>query len=241
MEMKERKYIEDEIDLRDYIKVIIRRKKIILTVFFTAVIAVAVASLLMPRVYRATTSIMIMPSRLPTALSPTQISLAIEREELTGEYITPRPAISVPTHQVLLESNTVLERIIDRLKLTNQLGRPITLDSLRRGLSVEEIEDTNVLQLKVGESQPKRAREIADSWAEEYLKFHYELISGETRGMGDFVVSQFEIAQESLLQAEEAVKDFKDKHKIDLMQAELSIKREKLNNEKGNTSIWALL
>ena len=223
---------EKEIDLRDYINVITKRKKTILTVFFVAVITTAVASLLMPRVYQATTSIMIMPSRLQTALSPTQISLDVERATATGEYITPAPAISIPTHRALLKSNTVLERIIDKLKLTDQSGKSLTPDDLDERLNVEEAKGTNILRLEVEDSKPRIAKEIANAWAEEYLKYNHELISGEVKGTGDFVVSQFEIARENLLQSEEAIKDFKDKHKVDLMRAELNIKKEKLNNEK---------
>lgn len=50
---------EKEIDLRDYINVITKRKKTILTVFLVAVITTAVVSLLMPRVYETASTIQI--------------------------------------------------------------------------------------------------------------------------------------------------------------------------------------
>jgi len=55
--MTEEKYVEDEIDLRDYIKVILKRKKVILTIFFASVIATAIVSFLAPKVYEVTTVI----------------------------------------------------------------------------------------------------------------------------------------------------------------------------------------
>jgi len=230
--MEEKEMKEYEVDLRDYIKVILKRKRLILTVFLVAVITTAVVSLLMPEVYQATTSIMIIPSRLPTALSPTQISLDVERATARGEPITPAPTISIPTHQVLLKSSLVLEGIIDRLKLTDHLGKGITPDDLKERLNIEEVKGANILRLKVEESQPKIAKEVANTWAEEYLKHSHEFILGEVRGTGDFVVSQFEIARENLIQSEEMIKDFKDRHKIDLMRVELNIKKEKLSREK---------
>ena len=42
---------EDEIDLKEYIKVIIKRKKLILTIFLISVIVTAIVSFLMPKVY----------------------------------------------------------------------------------------------------------------------------------------------------------------------------------------------
>jgi uncharacterized protein involved in exopolysaccharide biosynthesis len=45
---------EDEIDIREYIKVIIKRKKLILAIFLVSVVAAAIVSLRMPKVYEIT-------------------------------------------------------------------------------------------------------------------------------------------------------------------------------------------
>lgn len=56
--MENQQYIqEDEIDLRAYINVVIKRKKLILGIFFSAMIIAAVVSLLMPKVYEITSTI----------------------------------------------------------------------------------------------------------------------------------------------------------------------------------------
>lgn len=56
MEDKRRQQ-EDEIDLREYINVVIKRKKLILSVFLISVFIAAVASLLMPKVYEITSTV----------------------------------------------------------------------------------------------------------------------------------------------------------------------------------------
>ena len=48
---------KDEIDLREYVNVIIKRRKIILTIFFVSVITTAIVSFLVPKVYEVTTVI----------------------------------------------------------------------------------------------------------------------------------------------------------------------------------------
>lgn len=48
---------EEEVDLRDYINVIIKRKKLILAIFFVAVVASAIVSLSMPKVYEITSTV----------------------------------------------------------------------------------------------------------------------------------------------------------------------------------------
>jgi uncharacterized protein involved in exopolysaccharide biosynthesis len=228
---------EDEINLYDYWKTIAKRKRLIIGLFLASIIITALASLLMPKVYQATTSIMIIPSHLQAALSPTEIFLDTRRTGVAAEA----SIIPIPTHRTLLESNTTLERIIDRLKLTDHLGKPLTPDSLNEQLNVEEIKGTNVLRLEVEESRPWRAKEIANVWAEEYLKYNHELILGEVGGVGDFVVHQFEIARDNLIRSEKALKDFKDKYITDLMRAKLNIKKDKLNTERREHLNLALI
>ena len=48
---------EDEIDLREYINVIIKRKKLILAIFLVSVVTAAIVSLMMPKIYEITTTV----------------------------------------------------------------------------------------------------------------------------------------------------------------------------------------
>ncbi|MBT9130705.1 MAG: Tyrosine-protein kinase ptk [candidate division WS2 bacterium] len=225
----EEKY-EDEINLHNYIEVLIKRKKIILSVFFIFIITTAIVSLYLPKVYQSTTSIMITPSRVQALLSPADASLDIEGRTSAG--VTLQPAISLSTHKTLLRASPVLEKVIDKLRLTDKLGQPLIFDDLIKRLNVKEITGTNILQLEAKDNDPKMAREITNAWAQEYIKYSGELISGTVKGAGDFVTEQFEIVLESLTRAEEKIKEFKNKYRLDLMQAELSIKKEKLKREK---------
>jgi uncharacterized protein involved in exopolysaccharide biosynthesis len=208
---EEEKMEENEVDLRDYLNVIIRRRKVALTVFFTVVITATIVSFCMPKVYQGVASIMVIPSKVQTALLPTRVSLDVEKEKITGKYLGSSPSMSILTHKMLLESNAVVESVIGKLKLTDKSGKNLTLDDLFKRLDIED---------------------IANTWAQEYTRYSRELISGEVVGSGDFVAEQFKIVKRSLRQAEEAVKNFKNKYKIDLMKAELDIKKAKLNDYK---------
>ncbi len=48
---------EDEIDIREYINVIIKRKKLILAIFLVSVVTAAIVSLRMPKVYEITSTV----------------------------------------------------------------------------------------------------------------------------------------------------------------------------------------
>ena len=108
---------EDEVDLREYIKVIIKRKFFILTFFFIGVIAAAVSSINMQKTYKATATIMITPSAMQSVLSPTKGLLDLGNNGPTGENKALPWSISLDTHVNLLKSDLVLARTIGKLHL----------------------------------------------------------------------------------------------------------------------------
>ena len=230
--MPNQENVENDVSLSDYIRVVLKKRMLILAVFFVAVIIAAVMSFSMPDIYHATAAIMIMPSKMQIAIFAAELGLDLEKESPKGEYLSQQPIISLPTHKMLLKSNTVLERIIDKLKLTDKSGNKLIPNILSKRLSVKEVKETNILQLETENSDPRITQEIVNNWAQEYVRYSQELISGEVGASGDFIAEQFILAKQNLIQTEEKVKDFKDKYKIDLMQAELNIEKEKLINEK---------
>jgi len=220
----------DEIDLKDYIEVIIRRKGFILKLFFGCTIFTAIISLCLPRTYEATASIMIMPSRLRTALLPADVSLEAKGRK-RGEYTEQKPSISITTHKTLVKSNTVLERLVNKLKSKGVLKKDIPIEVLLKRLDVSNTENTNVLQLAARDANPERARQTVNIWADEYVRYSSEIILGEVKGTGDFVFQQFQQAETNLARAEQAVRDFEVAEEIPFLEIEL---RENQNQLQGH-------
>ncbi len=231
--MNSRNYENDEIDLKDYFDVIVRRKKVIIYIFIICVFTSALISFLIPKVYQADAAILITPSRIHTTLSPSEISLNVEPSSAKGEYLSSRqPTISLPTHKLLLTSNIVLGRVLNNFSVSRKSKEEPTISSLMRKLKTTEIEETGIIQLEVQDNDPNAAKDIANIWAEEYIKYNQEIIIGEVTGTGEFINKQFELAKENLSQSEKKINEFKDKFKLDLMKAELDIKKGKLNSYK---------
>ena len=224
---------EDEINLMDYIRVIIKRKKLIISIFLIAVVAAAIVSLLLPKIYQASASIMLMPSTVRTAVSPSRNLIDPETSKI-GEYIESKLTISIPTHKSLLKSNAVLGRVIDKLKLESKWNEDSTFEGLSRQLEVENTEETSILQLAVKDKEPGLARDIVNIWADEYAKYSLGMITGEVKGSGDFVESQFELVKCDLVRAEKAVKDFDTNENLSLMEIELKENRSQLETHYAN-------
>ncbi len=229
---EEARIYEDEINLRDYIEVVVKRRKLIIGIFLVAVIVAAIASLLLPKVYQASASIMLMPSTVRVAVSPSRHLLDPETTKIGG-YIESKLIISIPTHKTLLKCDAVLERVMNKLKSESRLDEDLTLEELSRKSEVEDTEETNILQLAVKDKDPSLAKDIVNLWADEYVQYSLGLITGEVKGSGKFVEDQFKIVAENLVKVEQAVEDFGVKERFALMEIELKENQSQLETHYG--------
>ena len=223
---------EDEINLRDYIEVVVKRRKLIIGIFLVAVIVAAIASLLLPKVYQASASIMLMPSTVRVAVSPSRHLLDPETTKIGG-YIESKLTISIPTHKTLLKSNAVLERVMNKVKSESRLDEDLPLEELSRKSEVKDTKETNILQLAVKDKDPSLAKDIVNLWADEYAQYSLGLITGEVKGSGKFVEDQFKVVAENLVKAEQAVEDFGVKERLALMEIELKENQSQLETHYG--------
>ncbi len=142
---------EKEIDLRDYIRVIKKRRKTILLLFFIAVIASAVTSFVLPPVYEATLGI--------------KIGDIIDVDTFEKELIESPIAAS----QFLKGPQVLIEAIRD-------LGLPYTLEEFRKKVVVEPVRETgDLVQVKVDVNSPGEAVIIANYIGTRLLERHKEI------------------------------------------------------------------
>lgn len=142
---------EKEVDLRDYIRVIKKRKKTILLLFFIAVIASAVISFVLPPVYEATLAL--------------KIGNIIDIDTLEKELIESPIAASQ-----FLKGPQVLIETIKELKLS------YTLEEFRKKIFIEPVRETeNLVQVKVDVNSPGEAVNIANYIGTRLLERHKEI------------------------------------------------------------------
>ena len=212
----------DDIDFKKYIGILIKWRRFILSLFLIGVLMAAVFTFCAPKIYKATTTIMILsfPSQSVISSSKGLLDLALP--------------VSIDTHIALIKSNPVLEMTLQKLNLKDPSGRPVILEDLGNRLNITKlIAGENLVQLEATDTNPQVAKAIANAWAEQYVVYSKEVIRGEITAIANFLVSQFEISRKNLRQAEEKVNTFKKEYKQDLLSAELSIKKQLLNNYKS--------
>lgn len=142
---------EQEVSLRDYIKVVKKRKKLILLLFFVAVIASAVASFLLPPVYEVRLAM--------------KIGSIIDVDTLEKELIESPTAASQ-----FLEGPRILIETAKELKL------PYSLEEFYKKISVEPVRETeDLIQIRVDVNKPDEAVNIANYLANRLLGRHQEI------------------------------------------------------------------
>jgi len=142
---------EQEVNLRDYIRVIKKRKKTILLLFFVAVIASAVISFVLPPVYEARLGM--------------KIGDIIDVDTLEKELIESPIAAS----QFLKGPQVLIEAIKD-------LELPYTLQQFRKKVVVEPVRETeDLVQIKVDANDPGEVVNIANYLGTKLLGRHKEI------------------------------------------------------------------
>jgi hypothetical protein len=107
---------ENGIDLRTYSEVVSKRKSLPPGVTSVNSILGGLISFFPPRVYGAAAPIMSIPSKIQSACLSAPMPSGIGKISVGGgQYTGRKPAVSIPTHQILPASSVVLEKLITRM------------------------------------------------------------------------------------------------------------------------------
>jgi len=149
--MEEKNMEEQEVSLRDYIRVIRKRKKVILLLFFIAVIASAVVSFVLSPVYEVTSTL--------------KIGKIVDVDTLEKEPIESQPGASG-----LLKSSQFLGDAIKDLNLL------FTVKELQEKISVEPVRETeDLVQIKVETKNPSQYLRIIDYLSDKLVQRDAEI------------------------------------------------------------------
>lgn len=201
-----------DIELADYFKIIWKRKVLIILCTFIAMVVVACINLLRPNIYRATASLVVLPPEYKTELMP--------------------PTFSVHTYKNLLKSPELVKGIIDTVQPNNMtvegLTRRLNTDIIQEKYGTNRISYSPLILLHVDSNHPKRARDIANTWADLFIEKMRGLGFESKVGALAFITSQFEETENNLVESEEKLKDFQSKWRIELLEKEIEQKGKNL-------------
>ena len=209
----------DEIDLRQYLQVILNHwPLIVIATLVGAAIAGALSFFVISPNYEATALVAITPPKYLMQFSPEFQAVAQERlqTEIYGTY------------PELVESDELLQQVAD--SLAEALGTtPPALERLRNQLSVRASKGVGLIYLSAKDSDPEKAAGIANILAELYVRMLNRLYGSEEDDY-DFFASQLQQASDDLEAAQQALADFKARDPSALLSNELAAQINALND-----------
>src|SRR6266404_2773508 len=157
---------EVRIHFLDYWRVVRVRLGLVIFVFLCVVITTGLATYLAPREYRSFATI-----EATSEMTPVRIF-----ENQTEPTVIDDPRFSRTQFQIILRKG-VLYQVIDRLNLQLRwasngikLSKETAYNRLRKRLSLEEVRNTNLIQINVYSGDPQEAALLANTIAEVYME-----------------------------------------------------------------------
>jgi len=198
--------MEEEIDLRDYLQVVMKRWRVVAAGFLVVVAVTVVSSLLRPPIYEATV----------TLIEPSYVLMAESRIVSLDEGAEK----AVKLYPTLARNPAVEEQVVQTLEsiLSPAEKQPGALLAMVR--AVGEGANHPIFRISARASDPEKTKQIANTWAEEYVEFVAEvspLFSGEL----GFFIAQFEEAEWDLAVTEEELTQFQGETGMGLASGDL--------------------
>ena len=144
--------MEETIDLKEYFGIIKKKSKIIILITLIAMIASAVVSFfVLSPVYETNTTLIVNKSE------------SSESQGMTGDEYNVSQKLAV-TYGEIIKSRSVLNEVI------KSLGLNMTYGELVSKISVSPVSDTQIISIKVQDTNPKKAMDIANAIPKVFTK-----------------------------------------------------------------------
>lgn len=216
---------ENEVDLRDYLNIMYKRKWIIILTTLVAMISAAILSFfILKPVYQAKALLAI--SKSPPIVAHKGMTV---EEFINLRTLTPK-TFSVETYIGFLKSSSLEGKVIDALNLRTESGEKLCPDELDKMMVAKTIAHTELIEIRVEHGEPKMAKEITNVWAQLFIEGIEESGIQSARNSESAIKSQFDIAKRELDKAEEDKKSFEERSKIPVLERE---GRDKINKIAG--------
>lgn len=204
-----------EVTLRDYWRILRRRKGIVLfTAFLLGFFSFVIASVWKPQpLYKAAAKV--------------QINL---HQNLTGLYlqtIAYNTGDAIETQQSILTSHPVLKRTADALGLLSWArtaqDTAVVLIDLTSRIKTSQEGFTNIISVSATDPDPEQARNLANQLARTYRDYDHEQKNQQAVRHRVFVERQRSAAREALGVAEDRVRSYREQSELISLESQASV------------------
>lgn len=216
--------MREDITLRDLIEMILKRKKVVCIITAIAMVISGVYGFFVVKPsYEATTVLLTNP------IEKTQSEISEGISEMIDSLVD-YPTMTIDTYKEQVINNTVLTNTINELQLTDANGVLIDWSALAKKISVNIVDKTNLLKIRVEDRDPERAAKIANAVSENFIEY----ISNNTRKFGEQATSvieeQLKEEEKKLEKESKKVQEYlTSSHNVEQLKMEINSLYEKIN------------
>lgn len=189
MQQNETQY--DEISLRELIETLLNQKKlIIITATIFVLLSAIVSFFFMQPVYEAET--VLMASQIVERIKSSE-----KQEGIEGilDTISDYPQMTIETYKQQIKSSTILDETIKELGLEE---KEISRAGLKNMIELATIKDTNLITIKVKNTDKALATQIANTLSKKFINFISDKLKEQAGKSSNFIEQQLEIEKQKL-------------------------------------------
>ncbi|MEL6441526.1 MAG: polysaccharide biosynthesis tyrosine autokinase [Cyanobacteria bacterium J06621_8] len=194
-----------DVNMAEYLIKVKRRWKPALVIFLLTLGVTGALSLLQKKTYVAEGKLLFKKDATPI-------------KALEGQVNALEPLISnqtpVSTQIQILESEPVVQQVIDRQKLTNDEGEPIKPEDFKRNLRTEIIGGTDVVQISYQHPNPDQAAEIVNTMMDTYVQEQIRGNQSKPQAAREFLDRELPSVESRVQDAEAEISAFRAENNI---------------------------
>lgn len=190
---------EEEVELGDYLGVLWRRRYLVVLVTLACALAAFAVSKVMPEVYQATATLVLLPPRFSTELRAAPLSVEAYQSMAKSDYIVDK------VRRELARKNII--------RPGEEIGTVLTARA-RAG------SNQPLIDLVVEADSPQKAEAIANTWAEVFVAESSTLIGRVKKGSLELIEKEYPAARQRLMEAEARLKETEDSYDRQIKAAE---------------------
>lgn len=225
-------------DMRDFLTVVFKHKKLISTVFITVVMTVTIGSFLMAPVYLAESTILV------------KIGTEYLNKSLVGNNV---PVMSLSQEEIInseiqiLNNKDLIEKVITSIKVDKiypellnnppEMVNPLdaAVNIFQKNLTIEAVKKSNIIKVSFKHKDPRIAASVLNLLIELFKEKHLQILSDPK---SSFLEMQLVAYDQKLKESENNLQSFKQKagvFSLDEQRSLLLRQRSELDTEFKNT------
>ncbi len=202
---------EDEINLLELVRIVVRRKMLIIKICSVAVVLSVCFSLAMSNIYTATSNIYPPPRENPNSAFTSLIAQTGSIQSALGGM-----SGSTDLYMAILKSRSVADAVVKRLDLQKDEDKTLTLEAARKRVEAAvkfTAGKDGVITVAASSKYPQKAAQLANTFVNEMIIRSVQLYVTKAGSERYFLEKRIEVVKVELKHTENALKAFQEQHK----------------------------